>query len=143
LNNLCVIIHDMSPEYLVAAKVNLRNPEEAEQMAQQMRELPGVEIAAVRPLVSGELDTLSATFDPAAFFRKQRLELGITQLDLAQRSGVSRGYINKLERGLHDASTMRKSTLEGLIMGIGWDPEDERTIALVGAFDRFRSEQET
>jgi len=50
--------------------------------------------------------------------RRQRIEIGITQAELATRVGVDRAYISALERGLYNPTIER---VEQIALALGVD----------------------
>jgi DNA-binding XRE family transcriptional regulator len=111
----------MSPEYDFYIKVNLVNEQEAEQFANALREVEGVEIVAatvpmdvLRNMSLGEL---------LRFYRNQS---GLSMNRFSWVSDLSVGTISRIEKG-DLRSKIRDATAFKLIHGLGFKEDDPRT----------------
>jgi y4mF family transcriptional regulator len=84
--------------------------------------------------------------DLSSALRARRLALGMTQADLAASAGVSRQWLNELERGKATASLdLVLAVLEalGLVLHVGADADvsarDEPTADLDALLDEYRA----
>ncbi len=56
--------------------------------------------SASLPLLFGALEDQTASSSPAQLLRSKRLELGLTQADVAAQAGVSRTSVRNIEKGM-------------------------------------------
>jgi hypothetical protein len=111
----------MSPEYDFYIKTNLANEQEAEQFANSLREVEGVEIVAatvpmdlIRDMSLGEL------------VHYYRMQSGLSMNRFSWDADLSVGTISRIEKGDLEHK-VRDITAVKLIRGLGFKEDDPRT----------------
>jgi hypothetical protein len=111
----------MSPEYDFYIKVKLTNEQEAEQFANSLREVEGVEIVAatvpmdlIKDMSLGEL----------VYYYRMQSGLSINRFSWA--ADLSVGTISRIEKG-DLGHKIKNTTASKLIHGLGFKEDDPRT----------------
>ena len=125
----------MSPEYDFYIKTNLANEQEAEQFANSLREVEGVEIVAattpmdlIRDMSLGEL------------VHYYRMQSGLSMNRFSWAADLSVGTISRIEKG-DPKNKMRDTTVSKLIHGLGFGADDPRTQLIYEKIEQANSPQ--